>query len=597
MNAIVSLLFGPLAGPESRRALGRGWVVILRALAGAALMGVPLVTLWWWWMVQQSDLDHQPIYELRIGLITVAGMMLTIALLQGPAVLAGSLAGEKQRGVLALLLSTRVTAYEIIAGRVVGKLSQVGMILMAGVPALILLASLAGIRAQAVLLMILVPAAVGFGGGGMAALASTVSKRGRDALLAVYLADVIMLFGSQASTTRLPALVADVLASLTPFSCLGPLVWAEEVRSAWLTVGSWTVIGASGIALASWRLRPACLGTTRSNRKTAVRRAWVPPVDERRPMLWKELFIERVASLGRFGHWTGVFTTLALSLGSAALFLSIYLGPRFRPDEDWAGWARIEFDSWVVQTAPTLLFLVQWAVGLRAAVSISSERERGTWDALLTSPLSAGEIVRGKLWGSYYALRLLIAATALAWLLAWLAGAWPLEQMSAKVINVLVASMFMAAVGVRTSLSCETATRAMAITIGCWLAAYVAVGLLTALMIATGLMVVNATLLALAQLGYGPPFSGFWAPRTTLLWPLASDFVYLGVTLTIVADTSLRFDRLAGRMTEGALSVAFEQAVHGRPELPVLIEEAEAAEREREAALAAQAEESVAGPA
>ena len=32
-------------------------------------------------------------------------------------------------------------------------------------------------------------------------------------------------------------------------------------------------------------------------------------------------------------------------------------------------------------------FLIQWAIGLRAAVAISSERERGTWDALLTSPL------------------------------------------------------------------------------------------------------------------------------------------------------------------------------------------------------------------
>ena len=36
--------------------------------------------------------------------------------------------------------------------------------------------------------------------------------------------------------------------------------------------------------------------------------------------------------------------------------------------------------------------LIQWAVGLRAAVSISSERERGTWDALMTSPLDARAI-------------------------------------------------------------------------------------------------------------------------------------------------------------------------------------------------------------
>ena len=66
--------------------------------------------------------------------------------------------------------------------------------------------------------------------------------------------------------------------------------------------------------------------------------------------------------------------------------------------------------------------LIQWAVGLRAAVSISSERERGTWDALLTSPLDGREIVRGKLWGSLYALRGLILAAFLAWALAAAAG-------------------------------------------------------------------------------------------------------------------------------------------------------------------------------
>ena len=31
--------------------------------------------------------------------------------------------------------------------------------------------------------------------------------------------------------------------------------------------------------------------------------------------------------------------------------------------------------------------------------AISSERERQTWEALLLTPLSAGQIIRGKLWG------------------------------------------------------------------------------------------------------------------------------------------------------------------------------------------------------
>ena len=69
--------------------------------------------------------------------------------------------------------------------------------------------------------------------------------------------------------------------------------------------------------------------------------------------------------------------------------------------------------------AGTLLgWLLQWGVGLRAAVSIASEREHGTWDALLMSPLVPSEIAVAKLVGSLYALRYMAAAMLLAWTLA-----------------------------------------------------------------------------------------------------------------------------------------------------------------------------------
>ena len=38
-----------------------------------------------------------------------------------------------------------------------------------------------------------------------------------------------------------------------------------------------------------------------------------------RPMLWKELFIERVASLGRFGRWLGVSAHVGIGGGSLVL--------------------------------------------------------------------------------------------------------------------------------------------------------------------------------------------------------------------------------------------------------------------------------------
>ena len=97
--------------------------------------------------------------------------------------------------------------------------------------------------------------------------------------------------------------------------------------------------------------------------------------------------------------------------------------------------------------------LIQWAIGLRAAVAIASERERGTWDALLTSPLEGTEIVRGKLWGSLYALRRLFAATFWAWTVALACGAMSGWDYLTQVAETLIVGAFLAAVGVRTSLT------------------------------------------------------------------------------------------------------------------------------------------------
>src|SRR4029079_11055910 len=112
-------------------------------------------------------------------------------------------------------------------------------------------------------------------------------------------------------------------------------------------------------------------------------------------------------------------------------------------------------------------------VGLRAAVAISSERERGTWDALLTSPLEGREIVRGKLWGSLLALRWLFGAALWAWSIAVLTGAMEWMGYLSLITHTVLVSAFLAAAGVRISLAVATATKAMPLIIGVWLGAWI----------------------------------------------------------------------------------------------------------------------------
>ena len=140
-----------------------------------------------WWLIVKTNASYVPSFMLRTTLASAAMILLTIVVVQAPAVLAGSLAGDRERGVLQLLLTTVVSPREIVAGRLLGKLSQVGMILLAGVPFLVLLGAWNGLDLLQLGTLFLLLAAVGMGGGGLAVLASIISQpRSRCAFERIY---------------------------------------------------------------------------------------------------------------------------------------------------------------------------------------------------------------------------------------------------------------------------------------------------------------------------------------------------------------------------------------------------------------------------
>lgn len=572
MSTLTTLVFGPLAGPECRRALARGWLTLVRALAASAVLGVMGLVLWYWWLGGELNPDHRPLEELQVGLMVAEILTVILGLLLAPAVLAGSLAGERERGALALLLTTRVSAREVVSGRLAGKLAQVGMIQMAGLPALALLGGLLGLGAAGWVALLALPVAVGLGAGGLAAAASVVSRRGRDALLAVYMVEALLVLTPLLGWLY-PSQATSLLARTDPFGAAVLLVRRGEAAPALSTSAFWLAMGALGAAAACSRLRPVCLGSgggEPARAGKARRRRWaVPPVDEARPMLWKELYVERVGTLGRFGRWAGLLLVVVLSGGSAGLAAAVFYS-EFRGDFAASEWCRGALDVLAGGSGVVLSCLVQWAVGLRAAVTISSERERETWDALLTSPLDAGSIIRAKVWGSLAALRWLAGAVVFAWVMAAVVGVSPVGEVVWMVIGLAVGGAFMAAVGVRTSLSCRTATRAMSVTIGVWLGSVV--------VFAVGAVVVLGTLAVFAfavsalaqQLGY-PLMGGLVGLPGFVLrhgWSAAVNALTLLATLLVVADTRLRFDRLAGRQTEGAVAVALDDLIYAHPTSP-----------------------------
>ncbi len=430
MIDIAGLILGPLSLLECKRSVGRAWTIVVRTLAALAASSVTLGVIWWWWFSSLQDRGYMPYTALRFGLAGLEGMAVVIAILITPALLAGSLAGEKERGTLGLLLTTSVNSWEIVIGRLSGKLVHVGIILFSGLPLWVLMAGLAGIRVPALLGMVGLPIVLAIGSGSVSLAASAISRKGRDALLAVYLGGFLVIPLILAFAERYSPLAQAAAAPLNPFHGVASLVWDEDAQPAAWSILYWLVLGAVGLGVATWRLRPSCLrllsGEPRMRRRS---RHWlVPPVDEARPMLWKELFIERVSPLGRLGTWAGVVTVLLLiSLSASYVVLvaySAWWNAQSSESELYADW----IGSAIEGSAVIVSYLIQLSILLRAAVAISSERQRGTWDSLLTSPLQAREIVVGKLCGSLYALRWLILAAIWAWTLVVIFGPMTLNH-------------------------------------------------------------------------------------------------------------------------------------------------------------------------
>ena len=143
------------------------------------------------------------------------------------------------------------------------------MVLLAGVPAVVALGSLLGIGPVYLAVFLVLPAAVALGGGGLAVLASTVSRRGRDALLTVYLVDVLFLLSPLAVLTGWTPDAAAWLGALNPFVCLTALAWGDRLMPALVSIGLWLAIGLTATAVAAWRLRPA--SPPAPGRRTACR--------------------------------------------------------------------------------------------------------------------------------------------------------------------------------------------------------------------------------------------------------------------------------------------------------------------------------------
>jgi ABC-type transport system involved in multi-copper enzyme maturation permease subunit len=445
--------------------------------------------------------------------LTWAQLLAILLLLPGMA--AGSIGEEDRRGTMADLLASPISGTAIIFGKLAGPLVYAAIILLVGLPLLVpalllrLIEPLLVVRAWFMLTVLAIFVA------SLSLLVAALVPRPRSAIPTAYVLLAAWVF--------VPIWLTPVVRGLS-----GPWVWIRTIDE-WVLLSHpseaalglsipWTRlygdpstdIGSVWLALARLYVDPSGMGLIwgklpRSLMRTVVPQSaaavfclmaaalclrarrlglrrwaaiWLPgragqrapaaisraPVGDD-PMLWKE---RTAASLK---------THKAARIGMALLF-GVMLVPLVEPMRDafseWTtSWVKSGAAEWrrshlneSLRSVSTALYLVGLlAVSAVASASIAGERERGSWTALLASPLTGWEIARAKLVGALWQMRWLVLPFGTLWTVGLATGSvHPLGVLAAGLSGIVFAA-YAASLGVFCSMLLPTSDRALLATL------------------------------------------------------------------------------------------------------------------------------------
>src|SRR5262249_50530000 len=192
-------------------------------------------------------------------------------------------------------------------------------------------------------------------------------------------------------------------------------------------------------------------GAGRKDRPTRSR-----PRVGRHPMLWKEVFAEPGLAFNRFGKVLVALIILASFIPAVWIAVRIWLDyeamwgfrtATYLPNFWEHFWAKLGegINQWVRMVGTLVACLTLLSVAARAASSVSGERERQTFDSLLTTPLEGQTILFAKWLGSLLSVRWAWAWLCLIWVLGLLTSGLDHTTLPWLVLAWLVYAAFMAA--------------------------------------------------------------------------------------------------------------------------------------------------------
>ena len=405
---------------------------------------------------------------------------LTLAIFFGLLFAAGTVAQEKDRGTLLLLLMTRLRSRELVLGKTASGLLAVGVVLVVSVPAFFLVTLLGGVTARQILLALAICASAAVAAGSWGVLVAywrektfqtlAIGVIGVMAFLGV-VELLVFLLGPDREAGRLIGLL-DPYRALVPV--LNPFAGAAAGRAAAVgAVPALLALAAAISAVTVLRLRvwnpprnireaaAAAKKETAVERTARGRRVWD------RPVLWREMRTRA------YGRKAAVIKAAYVALAAVAVWLVVRGEP-----EPLLG-ALTPGGLTLVGLSLASLMLVN----AQAVTSLTGERDGRTLELLLVTELSAREFVAGKLLGSLYNTKELIAVPPL--LAGFLAarGETSVETAVFFAAGFLVLVAFAATLGLHSAVTFAVSRAAIANSLGTLFFLFVGMGLFLLLLV------------------------------------------------------------------------------------------------------------------
>jgi len=465
-------------------------------------------------------LRHGPEIAERALLELTWAQMLAIFLFM-PGLAAGSIADEDRRGTMADLLASPLSAGAIILGKLAGRLVQGAIILLVGlpllVPALLFRLFEPWLVARACLLLVVLAIFVA----SLSLLVAAIVPRPRSAIPTAYILVAAWVFvpiwlapavrGLNGPWAWVKTIDEWVLLSHPSEAALGlsipwtrlygdpstdigwvwlalarlyvdpsgvGLIWGSLPRTLMRVVVFQSVVAAICLLAAALCLRACRLGLRRSpSTSIAARTGHRTPTAISRPavgddpMLWKE------------SNAAGLRAHRAVKIGIALLF-GVMVIPLLEPMRDafsewttsWvqdgaATWKRSHLNESLRSVSSALQLVGLLAISSVAAASVAGERERGSWTALLASPLTGWEIARAKTVGVLWGMRWLALPFGTLWVIGLATGSVHPLGFLAAALSATIFGAFAASLGVCCSMLSPTSDRALLATLTVLMAA------------------------------------------------------------------------------------------------------------------------------